>query len=181
MHDGNIESHFTVLFFQEMAESNKGIHVLACSFQQSGMSPQLGRPLMRQGTEEAISLRADRTVEFVQHMSRANQPVLMHSVQLDTLPIFQYFRPADQRDVMIVDDIKPFFQNLPDLIRFKERVTCLLGGKGRKKAETTLEPVHGHIRVIVVGFFGVPPRQEAVRVNAVDDVDPMPPLCQLIG
>ena len=83
----------------------------------------------------------------------------MHRVELDTLPIFQYFRLAYQGDVMIVDDIKPLFQDLSDLSRFKEWVTCFLGGK-RKKIETTLEPVHSYILVITVGYFRLPPHQE---------------------
>ena len=54
------------------------------------------------------------SVESEQHVGRANEPILVHRVELDTLSIFIDFWPTDQRDVVIVDDIKAPFQDSPD-------------------------------------------------------------------
>ena len=54
------------------------------------------------------------SVEAEQHVGRANKPILVHRMELDALSIFIDFRPTDQRDIVIVDDIKTPFQDPPD-------------------------------------------------------------------
>jgi len=54
------------------------------------------------------------SVKSEQYVGRANEPILVHRMELDTLPIFIDFRPTDQRDVVIMDDIKAPFQDSPD-------------------------------------------------------------------
>jgi hypothetical protein len=105
----------------------------------------------------------------------------VQSVELDALPIFQDLWPTDQRDVVIVNDVKALFQNLPDAGRLEERETRLLGGQRREKAKPAFEPVHGHVGVIVIGSRRLLACQQAVRINTVDHIHPMPAPRQLVG
>jgi hypothetical protein len=54
------------------------------------------------------------TVKLEQHMSWADQPIFMESIEFDSLSIVENLGTSNQGDVMVMDDIKRFFQNLPD-------------------------------------------------------------------
>ena len=48
-------------------------------------------------------------------MGRTDQPVLMHGVELDPIPVFENFGSAHERDVVVVDDVKTFIQDFLDM------------------------------------------------------------------
>ena len=150
MHNANIETHPMVCVFIEVARRNKSIHVLDRRFHQAEIPPPLRGSLVCQGTGEAMRLRAGRYVESEHYMGRADQPVLVHCMKFDTLAVFQDFWPAYQRDIVIVDDIKARFQNLPDVGRLEERKAGLLGSQRREKAEGALEAMNSYIGVIMM-------------------------------
>ena len=53
-----------------------------------------------------MRLDARLAVVAKEHMHRAYEPMLVRRVELDAAPIAQHVRPADERDVVEVDDIE---------------------------------------------------------------------------
>ena len=86
-------------------------------------------------------------------MSGADQPVLVHRVELDALSIFKDFRPTYKRNVVIVNNIKTLFQNLLNSFRLKTGISCLLRGKRGEKAKWTFKAVYMDIRMIIITLF----------------------------
>ena len=124
--------------FAEMALRDKGIYMPDRLFQQPQIAPPLWGALVCQAAEETVRMSARCAVESEHHMCGTDQPVLAHAVQLDTLTVFQDLWPANQRDIVIVDHIKSFVQNLLDLARLEKWEACLVGSQGRKKAHRAL-------------------------------------------
>ena len=69
---------------------------------------------MNERARETLLMGARFTVELEQHVGRADQPVLMEGIEFDTLSILENLRSSDQRDVVVVDNIKRFLKNLLD-------------------------------------------------------------------
>jgi len=53
-------------------------------------------------------------VKLEQHVGWADQPILMESIEFDSLSIVENFGTSNQGDVMVMDDIKRFLKNLLD-------------------------------------------------------------------
>ena len=68
-----------------------------------------------------MPLCTDCAVESEKHVSRTNQPVLMHRVELNTGTILQDLWPTDQRNIVVVNDVKPLLQNLLNALRVEQR------------------------------------------------------------
>src|SRR5258706_16146101 len=79
-----------------------------------------------------------------------------------------------------MDDVEALFQNAPERRLLEERAPRLLRRQRREPPEGALEPVRGHVRVIVVAALRLPARRRAVRVFAVDHVDPVPAAPELV-
>src|SRR4030095_1748288 len=108
MYNSCIQSHSVVDLFAKAARSNKCINMLDCGLHHARLPPPLGRTLVYKSAGEAIPLCAGGAIESKEHMSRTNQPVLMHRVELNTGAVFQDLWSTDQRNIMIVDDVKTF-------------------------------------------------------------------------
>ena len=104
----------------------------------------------------------------------------MHRVELDTPAICQNFDAANQRDVVIVDNIKAFRQNFLNVHRLEKWKTRLMGGQWREKAELALKFVHSDVGMIIIALHGHLMVKNTVGINAVDHIHLMPPLCQLV-
>jgi hypothetical protein len=57
---------------------------------------------------------ANFMVKLEQHVGWADQPILMESIEFDSLSIVENFGTSNQGDVMVMDDIKRFLKNLLD-------------------------------------------------------------------
>jgi len=60
---------------------------------------------------------ASFVVKLEQHVGWAYQPILVKSIEFDSLPIFENLGlenlgPSNQGDVVVMDDIKRFLKNL---------------------------------------------------------------------
>ena len=76
---------------------------------------------------KALRRRARRFVEFKQHMSRTDKPVLMHGIKLDRATVTHH--PGTQQgDVVIMDDIEILIKDAIDCRRFEKRESRLLSG-----------------------------------------------------
>src|SRR5688572_1005349 len=106
--------------FAEFAQSEKDIHTLQGPFEQSRIAPPLRRPFMCESASQTARLRADFAVEFEENVHGTDQPVFVHGVELDCPAVFKNLR-AEQGDVVIVNDIEPLFENLPDATCLKKR------------------------------------------------------------
>ena len=115
MHNGDVEAHSMVDLSTEMARSDKRIHMLSGAFQYAEIPPPLGRALVDEATGKAMRPCTGRAIESEQNMSRADQPILMHRVKLNAAPVRQNSRAANERNVVIVDDIKSPFQDFPNV------------------------------------------------------------------
>ena len=104
----------------------------------------------------------------------------MHGVELDTVTIFEDLRSADQRDIVIMDDIEALAQNLLNALRLQQRVTGLLRCQRRQQTEWALEPVHRHVDVIGITCRRISPVRKPVGIDAMDDINVMPTLRQLM-
>jgi len=60
-------------------------------------------------------------------MGRTDQPVLMHGVEFDPIPIFENFGSAHERDVVVVDDVKTFIHDFLDMRGFENGETGQVG------------------------------------------------------
>jgi hypothetical protein len=89
-------------------------------------------------------------------MGGTYEPALVQGIELNALPIFKDFGAPDQRYVVIVNDIKTFFQNLLNAGGFEKWNTSLLGGQWREETKPALETVYGHIGVILIGTHWLP-------------------------
>ena len=98
---------------------------------------------------------ARSAVKSEKNVGWTDQPVLVHRVKLDTTPVFEDFGAADQRDIVIMDNIESFFQNRRDTGRLEKRKASLLGDQRRKKPEGAREPVHCYVGVIIVSYLRV--------------------------
>ena len=114
-------------------------------------------------------------------MHRAKQPVIVHRVKFYSVSALQDLWSANQRYVVIVDNVKALIQNFSDTARLEERQPSLLCSKGRAKTKRTFNPVNGHIRMILIACVRFAPRQKAIGIDTVDDVDRMSAVRQLIG
>jgi len=47
-------------------------------------------------------------------MGWTNQPIFMESIELDSLTVVEDLWPSDQRNVVVMDNIKRLFKNLFD-------------------------------------------------------------------
>jgi hypothetical protein len=88
-------------------------------------------------------------------MGRADQPILMHGVELNPLPVFENFGSAHERDVVIVDDVKTFIQDSLDLRRLEKGKTGQVGSQGREKTGPALEAVDGYVGMILIAVLGL--------------------------
>ena len=85
---------------------------------------------MHQGAPEAVRPNTDPPVESEEHMGGADQPVLVHRIELDGFSELQNLGPSHEGNVVVVNDIKTFLQNLPDTGRLKKRKAGLVCGQG---------------------------------------------------
>jgi len=126
-------------------------------------------------TAEAARLQAGLLLELEKDVGRADEPVLVHGVELDAAPVAEDHRAADQGDVVEVDHVEALrVQDLPGLPALEERKAGLLRGEGGECAYPTDEAVTGH-----TGLVGIPrrhraPGQRPVAIDTVDDVDFVP-------
>src|SRR5262249_27357566 len=70
--------------------------------------------------------------------------------------------------------------NPPGPGELEERKTRLLAGQGREKAERALEPVHGHVGVILITLRRRLTCSQTVRIYTVDHFHLMPEPRQLV-
>jgi len=122
------------------------------------------------GARKATLAGAGGPIEFPQDVHRADQPVLMHGVQLDPPAVAKGYG-ADQGDVMEVHYIKsPLVQNLFEPRRFQAWMARLLGYQGREYPSLAPQTVHNYVRVIGVVLCGLsrPWTQRTIRILAVD-------------
>jgi hypothetical protein len=89
-------------------------------------------------------------------MGWTNEPILVHGIELNGLPILKNFWSTHQGDIVIVDHVKPFFQNISDAGGFEKWNASLLGGQWREVAKPALQTVYGNIRMILIGTYGLP-------------------------
>jgi hypothetical protein len=89
-------------------------------------------------------------------MGWTNEPILVHGIELNGLPILKNFWSTHQGDIVIVDHVKPFFQNISDAGGFEKRNASLLSGQWREETEPALETMDGYIGVILIGTRWLP-------------------------
>ena len=144
----NTEGSFVELL-AETARSNESIDMFGCSLQQTGVPPPLWRTLVCERADEALPSGARLPVELEQHMSGADQPILVHRVEFYRLAVVQQFWTADERQIVVVNDIKTLVEDLPNPPRLKEGHAGLLRGERRQKTEWTAESVYPDARVLL--------------------------------
>src|SRR5215467_7209966 len=110
MNDGTCKPKATVNLFSETAWGDEGINMFERILQQVGIAPPLRRSLVSQATDDAIRFDARRAIKFEKSVSRTDQPVFQHGIELDAFAVLEDFG-AEQRNIEIVDDIESFFEN----------------------------------------------------------------------
>ena len=68
----------------------------------------------QQNTSQTLPPRTHLPIMPPQNMAGADQPMLMRRIEFHPLAIRQDARPANQRNVMEMNDIKSLRQDLPD-------------------------------------------------------------------
>ena len=118
MHDLSSEVHFLMFSLAELAWGYEGVNVFERGLHQTEVPPPLRRSLVGQGAAKTLRFHTGITIKLKQDMSGAPQPVFVHGVELQPLPIFENSRPSNQRDIVIMDNIKAFLQNPMDTCPF---------------------------------------------------------------
>src|SRR4051794_4120615 len=100
----------------ELAHRDEGIHVVDLPFEISRIPPKLRRTTVVQHAAQALAARTSLAIMAPEHMSRADEPVLVRHVQLQRGSGTQHAGPSDQRYVVKVDDVEcAFAEDAPDL------------------------------------------------------------------
>ena len=136
---------------------------------------------MNQLTGEAVGLRARRPIVLEEHVDRAEEPVLVQRVEFEPVPVGQNPRTADQRDVVVVDDIEAPSQDALDEFGLEERNAGLLRRQRGQHADGTGESVHDQVGIPVVVWCRFPAGQKPIGIRAVDDLDLVTASGQLSG
>src|SRR5215510_7624204 len=109
------KSHLQVLLLAEPTRCYEGINMLCGLRQQSKVAPPLQRTLVDEGANSAPGLVAWRAVVLEEHVGWTHEPVLMHGVEFNGVAVLQDLGSTHKRNVVIMDDIKTFFQNFADV------------------------------------------------------------------
>ena len=99
------------MYLQSVATGkNKRVGLLQDTMQHPGVAPELWRPPCSKGASDTLRLIAYLSAKLPQQAQRANEPVLMGRQQIDRTTVTIRERknlwPADERDVVKVDDIE---------------------------------------------------------------------------
>src|SRR6476469_10033259 len=115
--------------------SQKLIDMGADPFEKSSIAPQLRRSFCQYSAPQALGLLAGAPIKLPEHMSGANEPMLMRRVQLDGLFSIRFKSQrlcADQRHVVKMDNVVGLsvkdFENFAPL---QTGASSLLGKKRR--------------------------------------------------
>ena len=100
------EAAFAMCLHCKLARRRESIDVFQRPAQQTGVAPQLRRPATVDRASDTGTLDAYLTVEFPQHVHRTHKPVLDQRTEFQGLPHSEDMGSAQQRDVVIVDDIE---------------------------------------------------------------------------
>src|SRR5262245_34579939 len=101
------EAEFAVLLPAEFAHRDDGIDVPQLMFQVSRMSPQLRRPVVGEGASHAFPALTELPLVSPKDVRGTHQPMIVSHVQLNRIAICQYAGPPYERNIVIVDDVKP--------------------------------------------------------------------------
>jgi hypothetical protein len=104
-------------------------------------------------------------------MRWADQPVFVNRVQFDRVPVGQRLRAANERDVVVVDDVEPLPQDFLDARSIDEGHAGLLGHERSQECRRPGESVDSHIRMIAAILNGIAMRLQPASVNRMNHGD----------
>ena len=147
-------------------------------FKQPGCAPPLRRTPVVKIAGKTAGLEAGRASVAKQNMVLAQQPILVEGVQLHCPSKCQNPRPADERDVVEVNDIEPSLENSVQSADLEQGQAGLLGGQWREWSERAFQRMHDEPFVALRLGNHRRPAHQPVGIGTVDDLDVVPPACQ---
>ena len=170
------KAEFLVLPPAELAHGDKRAHVRKIPLQQARHSPQLRGPSIDKLAADALARRAWLAVMAPEDVGRTDQPVLVRHVKLDGPRwICEQRRTADQRKVVIVDDVElGIGKNPSQLAAIGERPAQLLRQKRRQTSQPALEADDFHTCVVLHGQARRLASKSEKRVDVMNDANPVP-------
>src|SRR5271157_5068357 len=118
----------------EFCQAEERVDMLHRPAKHSRVAPPLGRSAIKQSAGEAGSAETGLAVEPEKRVCWTDQPILMGSVKLDGLAVFQDLRAADERNVVVMVDVEACRKNLQDPASFKERYSRFQSTQRRKES-----------------------------------------------
>src|SRR5581483_4084818 len=101
-----VEAAPPVLLEREPARREEEVDLAGAPVEQASVAPQLRRPPERERAPQAGRLDARLAVELPEDVHRADEPVLVHGVELDAAAVREGVRSADERHVVEVDHVE---------------------------------------------------------------------------
>jgi hypothetical protein len=144
------------------------------------IAPELRWSPVQEGAKETLPVDAGFAVEFKEHMSRADQPVFVQRIEFRGPSVPEDIRSTDERDVVIVNNVKWLLKNLFQTRGLEERSSCLMGGKRRNPSDRTLQCMNPHVGMIFTNSRRLPIGHEVKGVLAVNHLDMMAASCQFV-
>ena len=143
--------------------------------------PELRRAPIHELTLRARSFSADFAVELEQDVSRADQPELVHCIELDRVAECKDARSADERDVVKVDDVESLREDRADPRGLEGRIADLLCREWRQESKPAGQPVHRDRRIDGRHRHRPARSQGAIRVGAVNHLHVVPAIGERMG
>ena len=145
-----------------------------------GLPPDLRRPPRLDHAPGTSGFVARLLVVLPEQVHRADEPVLVRRHDPDRLPAhLQDAGTADERDVVKMNDVDvERIKRRAEFLGLEEGATGHLGGQRREDSERTFERVNVQTGRRVIGAEWVVAPDRVEGINAVKDVDLVPPAAE---
>ena len=127
-----------------LAQRDDLVHMGKLVFQQRRLSPWLRRSPERHRASEALPPVAQLAIVPPEDVVLADEPVVMDRVELDPISQCEDAGPADQRDVVEMNDVEALGQDRLDRRALDDRPSRLVREERRSERPAALQLVNGH-------------------------------------